>query len=209
MDKESKIAFRRKVGKIVERLRLEKGFTQGKLGEELGYKGNSATQVVSRFESGRAGIPKAKIEKLIKILGMTNKDFGLDATNSLKNFISLGGFLGSPAIPFGSAIVDFMEAGEAEVVKQAISEDQGLTEEADYKTNDFSNLVRLMALYRAQKKKVRYSLIEMLDTVDSLCHDDRKFVEVLMILEIDPNRAYGEIEKKLMDILAKAKDKGT
>lgn len=205
MDKESKIAFRRKVGRIVERLRLEKGLTQGRLGEELGYKDNSAAQIVSRFESGRAGIPKAKIEKLIEILGMKNRDFGLDATNSLRNFISLGGFLGSPAIPFGNAIVEFMEAGEAEVVKQAISDDQGAVEESEGKSDGYANLIRLMALYRIQKRKVRYSLIETLDILDSLCDDDRKFTEVLTILEVDPKRAYGEIEKRLMAMLSQRK----
>ncbi|NQU63987.1 MAG: helix-turn-helix transcriptional regulator [SAR324 cluster bacterium] len=205
MDKESKIAFRKKVGKLVEKFRLEKGFTQRILGEKLGYEGNSAIQVVARFESGRAGIPKAKIGQLIEILGITNKDFGLDTTKSLKSFISVGGFLGSPAIPFGNAIVDFMNASEAEVFKQAISDEDDLEENSHDEFVDFSNLIRLMALYRVQQKSTRFSLIKLLETVDQLCAgDDQKFADILTVLEINPQQAYLEIEKKLIEVLSKA-----
>ena len=61
--KEQKEIFRKSLGKLLEKRRLEKGINRKELGAILGYEGNSAIQVVARFESGRAGVPKAKIEK--------------------------------------------------------------------------------------------------------------------------------------------------
>ncbi|MDU0461001.1 MAG: helix-turn-helix transcriptional regulator, partial [Geobacteraceae bacterium] len=75
--KEQKDIFRKSVGKLLEKKRLEKGLNRKEVGVALGYEGNSAIQIVARFESGRAGVPKAKIEKLLEILSITNKDFGL------------------------------------------------------------------------------------------------------------------------------------
>ena len=97
--KEQKELFRKKVGKLLEQRRLEKGLSRRELGESLGYEGNSAIQVVARFESGRAGVPKTKIEQLLKILEFKNEDFGLSGSKSLKNFITASGFLGSTMAP--------------------------------------------------------------------------------------------------------------
>ncbi len=110
--KEQKELFRKKIGKLLEQRRLEKGLNRGELGERLGYEGNSAIQVVAGFESGRAGVPKTKIEKLLKILELKNEDFGLSGSKSLKNFITASGFLGSTMAPWSDAMVGFLEGTE-------------------------------------------------------------------------------------------------
>lgn len=201
--KEQKDLFRKSVGKILEKRRLEKGMNRKELGVALGYEGNSAVQVVARFESGRAGVPKAKIEKLLEILNITNKDFGLVGSKSLKNFIAASGFLSSPVAPWSNAMVDFMEATEANLMKQALAEEDGTDEPpTDSQADMYQDLIRIMRLYRVQKKEVDLTLFERLDLLDSLSEgDEDKLAEMLVTLKIDPVEAYREIERHLMERL--------
>lgn len=200
--KEQKDLFRKAVGKLLERRRLEKGMNRKELGVALGYEGNSAVQVVARFESGRAGVPKAKIEKLLEILDMTNKDFGLVGSHSLKNFIAASGFLGSTVAPWGNAMVDFMEATEANLMREALEEDGGDEPSADSQADTHQDVIRIMRLYRVQKMESPLTLFQRLDMLDSLSEgDEDKLAEMLVTLRIDPAEAYREIERHLMERL--------
>jgi transcriptional regulator with XRE-family HTH domain len=205
--KEQKDLFRKAVGKLLEKRRLEKGINRKELGVSLGYEGNSAVQVVARFESGRAGVPKAKIEKLLEILEITNKDFGLVGSKSLKNFIAASGFLGSPVAPWSNAMVNFMEATEANLMKQALAEEDIPDEpQSDSQVDIFHDVIRIMRLYRVQKKEACLTLFERMDLLDTLSEgDDDKLAELLYILKIDPTEAYREIEEHLMERLKGAK----
>ena len=206
--KEQKDLFRKAVGKLLEKRRLEKGINRKELGVALGYEGNSAIQVVARFESGRAGVPKAKIEKLLDILEITNKDFGLVGSKSLKNFIAASGFLGSPVAPWSNAMVNFMEATEANLMKQALAEEDIPDEpQSDSQVDIFHDVIRIMRLYRVQKKESCLTLFERLDLLDTLSEgDDDKLAELLYILKIDPSEAYREIEEHLMERLKGTKN---
>ncbi len=200
--KEQKDLFRKAVGKLLEKRRLEKGLNRKEIGVALGYEGNSAIQVVARFESGRAGVPKAKIERLLEILGITNKDFGLVGSKSLKNFIAASGFLSAPAAPWSNAMVDFMEATEANLMKQALADEDGPEDPPDSQADMYQDVIRIMRLYRVQKKEEGRSLFEKLDLVDSLSEgDEDKLAEMLVTLKIDPVEAYREIEGHLMERL--------
>ena len=201
--KEQKELFRRKVGKLLEQRRLEKGMSRKDLGEELGYEGNSAIQVVARFESGRAGVPKAKISQLLKILDIRNEDFGLSGSKSLKNFISASGFLGSTMVPWSDAMVGFLENTEANFVTQSLSDDENdENSSADTQGELYQDLLRIMRLYRVQKRQSILSLVEKLDLLDSLSDgDEARLTEMLVTLNIDPQEAYQAIEGHLMDQL--------
>ena len=201
--KEQKELFRKKVGKILEQRRLEMGFSRKELGEALGYEGNSAVQVVARFEAGRAGVPKAKIEQLLEILEMTNEDFGLSGSKSLKNFISASGFLGSTMVPWGDAMIGFLENSETNFVKQTLADEEGGEESsANNRTQAYHDVIRIMRLYRVQKQANQLSLHERLDLLDSLSEgDDDLLVELLATLKIDPQQAYRELEEQLMERL--------
>lgn len=206
--KEQKDLFRKSVGKLLEKRRLEKGINRKELGVALGYEGNCAVQVVARFESGRAGVPKAKIEKLLEILDITNKDFGLVGSKSLKNFIAASGFLSSPAAPWSNAMVDFMEATEANLMKQALTEEDSMDEQPnDSQTDMYQDVIRIMRLFRVQKEEVHFTLFEQLDLLDSLsAGDEDTLAEMLVTLKIDPNEAYLEIEQHLMKRLKGTKN---
>jgi transcriptional regulator with XRE-family HTH domain len=206
--KEQKDLFRKAVGKLLEKRRLEKGMNRKELGVALGYEGNSAVQVVARFESGRAGVPKAKIEKLLEILDITNKDFGLVGSKSLKNFIAASGFLGSPVAPWSNAMVDFMEATEANFMKEALEEEDTTDGPPnDSQADSHQDVIRIMRLYRVQKKEAQLTLFERLDLLDSLSEgDEDKLAEMLVTMRIDPVEAYREIEGHLMERLKEAKN---
>jgi transcriptional regulator with XRE-family HTH domain len=201
--KEQKDLFRKAVGKIIEKRRLEKGMNRKELGVALGYEGNSAVQVVARFESGRAGVPKAKIEQLLEILHITNNDFGLVGSKSVKNFIAASGFLSSPMAPWSNAVLNFMEATEANLMKQALEEEESTDEPpTDSQADMYQDVIRIMRLYRVQKKETRLTLFEQLDMLDSLSEgDEEKLAEMLLTLKIDPAEAYLEIEGQLMERL--------
>lgn len=201
--KEQKDVFRKAVGKLLEKRRLEKGMNRKEIGVALGYEGNSAIQVVARFESGRAGVPKAKIEKLLNILNITNKDFGLVGSKSLKNFIAASGFLSSPAAPWSNAMVDFVEATEASMMKQALADEDTVDEPSpDSQADMYQDVIRIMRLCRVQKKEVHRTLFERLDLLDSLSEgDEDKLSEMFVLLKIDPVEAYREIESHLMERL--------
>ncbi|MEI6205822.1 MAG: helix-turn-helix transcriptional regulator [Desulfuromonadales bacterium] len=205
--KEQKDLFRKAVGKLLEKRRLERGMNRKEVGVALGYEGNSAIQVVARFESGRAGVPKAKIEKLLEILNITNKDFGLVGSKSLKNFIAASGFFSSPAAPWSNAMVDFMEATEANMMKQALADEDSTDEQSsDSQTDMYQDVIRIMRLCRVQKQETKLTLFERLDLVDSLCEgDEDKLAEMLVTLKIDPVEAYREIESHLMERLKESK----
>ncbi|MBU2643914.1 helix-turn-helix domain-containing protein [bacterium] len=211
MEKKQKEAFRKKVGKIVERLRLEKGMSRKELGVQLGYKENTASQVVSRFELGRAGIPKGKIEKLIKLLGMTNMDFGLESTKSLRNFIAASGFLGFPMHTFGNVMVDYLDARDAEEAKAALTDSDDDDEETEDNedslgqgTVNYFSVARLMTLYRIGMKTETHSLLKCLNVLDYLCKgDESTFAEVLATLKISPEEAYTAIEKEIIKKMKK------
>ena len=201
--KEQKELFRRKVGKLLEQRRLEKGMSRKDLGEALDYEGNSAIQVVARFESGRAGVPKAKISQLLKILDIRNEEFGLSGSKSLKNFISASGFLGSTMVPWSDAMVGFLENTEANFVTQSLSDDENdENSSADTQGELYQDLLRIMRLYRVQKRQSILSLVEKLDLLDSLSEgDEARLTEMLVTLNIDPQEAYQAIEGHLMDQL--------
>lgn len=205
--KEQKELFRKKVGKLLEQRRLEKGLSRRDLGETLGYEGNSAIQVVARFESGRAGVPKAKIEKLLQILEIKNEDFGLSGSKSLKNFITASGFLGSTMAPWSDAMVGFLEGSEANFVKQTLSEEEEDDESpSDSQTDPYQDVLRIMRLYRVQKQEKQLSLLEQLDMLDNLSEgDENKLAEMLVTLKIDPLEAYRKIEEQLMERLKEPK----
>ena len=162
---------------------------------------------MARFESGRAGVPKAKIEKLLEILNISNKDFGLVGSKSLKNFIAASGFLSSPAAPWSNAMVDFMEATEANLMKQALAdEDSADDAAADSQADMYQDVIRIMRLSRVQKTERHLSLFERLDMLDSLCEgDEDRLSEMLVTLKIDPIEAYREIEGHLMERLKGSK----
>ncbi|MBF0287630.1 MAG: hypothetical protein HQM14_07410 [SAR324 cluster bacterium] len=204
MRKEQKDVFRKEVGEIVERFRLEKGYSRRKLGEALGYQGNSAVQVVARIESGRAGIPKSKIDQLVQILGISNKNFGLSSTKSLKNFISAGGFLGTPGKLLGTTIVDMMDANDAKTAREALEDDEenGSNDQNNYDRTDYFDISRLMKIYRIQKPSQSYSMIEKVNIIDDLADGDNEaFLDILATLDLVPDEVYQAIEEKLTEIL--------
>ncbi|MGK5093593.1 helix-turn-helix transcriptional regulator [Deltaproteobacteria bacterium TL4] len=102
--------FRDLLGEIVNTARLEKGLTQKELGIELGYLENSAGQIVHKIEEGKIGIPKKKINHLLKILGITHESMGLDPSISLPIWISSEGKKGS-----GFTFQDFLATAESVV----------------------------------------------------------------------------------------------
>ncbi len=205
--KEQKELFRKKVGKLLEQRRLEKGLSRRQLGEKLGYEGNSAVQVVARFESGRAGVPKAKIESLLQILELKNSDFGLSGSKSLKNFITASGFLGSTMVPWSDAMINFIEGTEANFVKQSLADDDEEEDGQSAAQNEaYQDVIRIMRLYRAQQEKKDLSLLECLDLVAHLsAGDEDKMADMLLTLEIDPEKAYRAIEAHLMAQLKETK----
>ncbi len=201
--REQKELFRKKVGKLLEQRRLEKGMSRKDLGEILGYEGNSAIQVVARFESGRAGVPKAKIDELLKLLEINNADFGLSGSKSLKTFVSASGFLGSTMAPWSEAMIGFLENSETSFVQQTLSEendDEG--ESTDPQTDIYQDVLRIMRLYRVQNQGTPRSLLERLELMDSLCEgNEDKLAEMLVNLKIDPLEAYQVVENHLMERL--------
>ncbi len=201
--KEQKELFRKKVGKLLEQRRLEKGMSRKELGETLGYEGNSAIQVVARFESGRAGVPKAKVERLLEILEIKNEDFGLSGSKSLKNFITASGFLGSTMAPWSDAMVGFLEGTEANFVKQSLTEEEtGEESPTDAQTDPYQDVIRIMRLYRVQQQETQLSLLERLDLLDRLSEgDEDTLAEMLVTLKIDALEAYRVIENHLMERL--------
>ena len=201
--KEQKELFRKKVGKLLEQRRLEKGMSRKELGEILGYEGNSAIQVVARFESGRAGVPKAKVERLLELLEIKNEDFGLSGSKSLKNFITASGFLGSTMAPWSDAMVGYLEGTEANFVKQTLTEEEdGEASPTDSQTDQYQDVIRIMRLYRVQQQGTQLSLLERLDLLDRLSDgDEDKLAEMLVTLKMDPLEAYRVLENHLMERL--------
>lgn len=200
--KEQKELFRKKVGNLLEQRRLEKGLSRKELGEALGYEDNSAIQVVARFESGRAGVPKAKIESLLKILSIKNEDFGLSASKSLKNFITASGFLGSTMAPWSDAMVDFLEGTETNFVKQSLAEEGEEESEEGAREDIYQDVIRIMRLYRVQKQEAPLNLLEQLDLLDRLSEgDEGMLTDLLVTLKVDPREAYRVIEDNLMERL--------
>ena len=201
--KEQKELFRKRVGKILEQRRMEKGLSRKELGNLLGYTGDSAVQVVARFEAGRAGVPKTKIDQLLEILEVKNNDFGLSASKSLKSFITAGSFLGTSMVPWGDAMVGFLETSEANFVRQTMTDDDSGNETRKNSTTDtYQDLLRLLRLYRAQKEVRQIGLIEKIDLIDTLAEqDEQRLAELLAVLEIDPAAAYTAIEKHLFERL--------
>jgi len=201
--REQKELFRKKVGKLLEQRRLEKGLSRREMGEKLGYEGNSAIQVVARFESGRAGVPKTKVGQLLQILELKNDDFGLSGSKSLKNFITASGFLGSTMAPWSDAMFNFLEGTEANFVKQAITdEEDGEDASDDSPTDSYQDVIRIMRLYRVQQPEARLTILEQLDFLSKLSEgDEDKLAEMLVTLKIDPQEAYRAIEDQLMERL--------
>ncbi len=208
--KQQKELFRKKVGKLLEQRRLEKGMSRKDLGEALGYEGNSAIQVVARFESGRAGVPKAKLSQLLKILDIKNEDFGLSGSKSLKNFISASGFLGSTMAPWSDAMVDFLEITETSFVNQSLSDDENDEDDtsAEEQAELYQDLLRILRLHRVQRQQSQFNLVEKLDILDTLSEgDEERLTKLLVTLNIDPQEAYQAIEGHLMDQLKGSGDK--
>ena len=199
--KEQKELFRKRVGKILEQRRLEKGLSRKELGNILGYTGDSAVQVVARFEAGRAGVPKAKIDQLLEILEIKNVDFGLGASKSLKNFITTGSFLGTSMVPWGDTMLNFLETTENNFFRQTISDDDE-EESGNSDAADYQGVLRLLRLHRAPKEVRSLNLIEKIDLIDTLCAGDEELLaSLLSLLEIDPEEAYVAIEEQLLERL--------
>ena len=205
--REQKELFRKKVGKLLEQRRLEKGMSRKELGEILGYEGNSAIQVVARFESGRAGVPKAKIDKLLKLLEINNADFGLSGSKSLKTFVSASGFLGSTMAPWSESMIGFLESSETSLVQQTLSEEDDVeVEPTDPKTDNYQDVLRIMRLHRVQNQEAPLVLLERLELMDRLCEgNEDKLAEMLVALEIDPLEAYQVVENHLMERLKESR----
>jgi transcriptional regulator with XRE-family HTH domain len=196
--KEHKELFRKRLGKLLEQRRMEKDLSRKELGEMLGYRGDSAVQVVARFEAGRSGVPKAKLDQLLEILEISNEDFGLSASKSLKSFISAGSFLGTSMVPWGGAMLNFLESTEKDFLQQTMTDD----DEQDSPAETYQELLRLLRLYRARKETKPLTLLEKIDLVDTLCSGDENLLgELLALLEIDPAEAYAEIENHLLERL--------
>jgi transcriptional regulator with XRE-family HTH domain len=196
--KEHKELFRKRLGKLLEQRRMEKDLSRKELGEMLGYRGDSAVQVVARFEAGRSGVPKAKLDQLLEILEISNEDFGLNASKSLKSFISAGSFLGTSMVPWGGAMLNFLESTEKDFLQQTMTDD----DEQDSPAETYQELLRLLRLYRARKETKPLTLLEKIDLVDTLCAGDENLLgELLALLEIDPAEAYAEIENHLLERL--------
>jgi len=196
--KEHKELFRKRLGKLLEQRRMEKDLSRKELGEMLGYRGDSAVQVVARFEAGRSGVPKAKLDQLLEILEISNEDFGLSASKSLKSFISAGSFLGTSMVPWGGAMLNFLESTEKDFLQQTMTDD----DEQDSPAETYQELLRLLRLYRARKETKPLTLLEKIDLVDTLCAGDENLLgELLALLEIDPAEAYAEIENHLLERL--------
>lgn len=104
-------------------------------------------------------------------------------------------------------MVDFMEATEANMMKEALEEEDSTDEpQADSQADTHQDVIRIMRLYRVQKKEVPFTLFERLDLLDSLCEgDEDKLAEMLVTLKIDPVEAYLEIEGHLMERLKEVK----
>lgn len=199
--KEQKELFRKRVGKILEQRRMEKGLSRKELGNILGYKGDSAIQVVARYEGGRAGVPKSKIDQLLKVLEIKNEDFGLSGSKSLKNFIAAGSFLGTSIVPWGDTMIDFLERTEKNFVHQTIADDDDEPLE-DSATENYAEVLRLMRLFRAPKASQELQLIEKIDLVDTLCGtNENLFCEILGLMDIDPEDACTAIETNLLERL--------
>ena len=200
--KEQKELFRKRVGKILEQRRMEKGLSRKELGKILGYKGDSAVQVVARYEAGRAGVPKAKIDKLLETLEIKNEDFGLSGSKSLKSFITAGSFLGTSMVPWGDTMINFLAETERSFLRQSMSDDEEATEGDDAEC--YQDLLRLLRLYRAPKEARTLNLLEKVDMADNLCDGDEQLLaNLLSLLEIDPQEAYAEVENHLLERLKK------
>ena len=199
--KEQKELFRKRVGKILEQRRMEKGLSRKELGKILGYKGDSAVQVVARYEAGRAGVPKTKIDKLLDVLEIKNDDFGLSGSKSLKSFITAGSFLGTSMVPWGDTMINFLEETERNFVRQSMTDDE--TTESD-DTECYQDLMRLLRLHRAPKESRELGLLEKIDMADNLCAGDEQLLaSLLSLLDIDPQEAYAEVENHLLERLKK------
>ena len=199
--KEQKELFRKRVGKILEQRRMEKGLSRKELGKILGYKGDSAVQVVARYEAGRAGVPKTKIDKLLDVLEIKNDDFGLSGSKSLKSFITAGSFLGTSMVPWGDTMINFLEETERNFVRQSMTDDD--TTESD-DTESYQDLMRLLRLHRAPKDSRDLDLLEKIDMADNLCAGDEQLLaSLLSLLDIDPQEAYTEVENHLLERLKK------
>jgi transcriptional regulator with XRE-family HTH domain len=198
--KEQKELFRKRVGKILEQRRMEKGLSRKELGNILGYKGDSAIQVIARYEAGRAGVPKSKIDQLLKVLEIKNEDFGLSGSKSLKNFITAGSFLGTSIVPWGDTMIDFLERTEKNFVHQTIADDDEPSEGSA--AENYAEVLRLMRLFRAPKQSTELQLIEKIDLADTLCENDENlFCELLALMDIDPEDACTAIENHLLERL--------
>lgn len=201
--KEQKELFRKRVGKILEQRRFEKGLSRKELGKILGYKGDSAVQVVARYEAGRAGVPKAKLDQLLEVLELSNEDFGLGGSKSLKNFIAAGSFLGTSVVPWGNTMINFLEKTESDFVHQTMADDDDESDD-NSEAEDYQGLLRLLRLYRAPKESKTLSLLDKVDLADSLSSGDEELLsELLSLLDIDPEEAYREIEEHLLQRLTK------
>ena len=62
------------VGDLIRQKRIEKGLTQQKLGELLGYKGRSAECVVQHWEYNKHPVPMVRLKPLAKILEIPLED---------------------------------------------------------------------------------------------------------------------------------------
>ena len=69
--------------RIIADQRIKLGLSKKALGLMLGYRKNSAGQVISKIEAGTIRIPERKIQQLIEALGLICTMFGIAADDSL------------------------------------------------------------------------------------------------------------------------------
>ena len=62
------------VANLVREKRGELGLTQQALGEKIGYDGRTAELMIQSIESGRRGVPTAKVKVLAAVLGVEPGD---------------------------------------------------------------------------------------------------------------------------------------
>ncbi len=141
------------IGAVIKGARIGKGMSQKDIGEQLGYSANSASQAMSKIESGRISIPQKKIAKLVKILDLTHEQLGIEESISIPAWIAGGGSM--TAIPvMGSLWSGIVQVAKANVL---------VKKKQDSKAGNINDVHGSGADDERKKK---------LELIDELCDDD-------------------------------------
>jgi transcriptional regulator with XRE-family HTH domain len=149
---DNEIQFRTLFGELLSTARFEKGLTQKELGIAIGYKGNSAGQMIHKIEEGKISAPKKKVADLLEILGITHKQLGVDENISLPLWITSQGKKGR-----GLSLKDCISTAETFVTE--ISE---ITETVATSVADISEIIisGIVSGASSQTKSESSTLIE-------------------------------------------------